>query len=538
MSGTRRVSQHQVAEWSFTSKKRIKDPFNDIELEAVFSGCGKEWRVPAFWAGKSEWRIRFAPPAAGVYRFRTICSDRSDPGLHGREGILEASARSCANPLLKHGPIKVAADRRHFEHADGTPFFWLGDTWWMGFTRRLRWPHDFHALLADRVSKGFSVVQIVAGLYPDMDWHDPRGRNEAGFPYDKGFMRINPAYFDMADRRIRRLVDSGLVPCIVACWGYFLPWMGVEKLKKHWRYLVARWGAYPVVWCLAGEGKMPYYLSTNKDKDAADQLDGWTEIARYVREVDPMRRPLTIHPTDKGREQVKDPALLDFEMLQTGHSGYDSIPNTIGTVIGQCAAKPTMPVLVAEVDYEGFMHGNYDEVQRVAFWGSILSGAGGHTYGANGIWQVNTRNKPYGPSPHGNNWGNRPWDEAMRLPGSRQLGLARALLQRYRWWEFEPHQEWIEPAGGKGNYWMPYAAGIPGQVRVIYSYHLVWCRGLKVKNIEPRVHYRAFFFNPSTGQEHDLGKVKPDPDGNWLAPQQPELRDWLLVLETEAKRRG
>jgi hypothetical protein len=30
--------------------------------------------------------------------------------------------------------------------------------------------------------------------------------------------------------------------------------MGMEKVKKHWRYLIARWSAYPVVWCLAGEG--------------------------------------------------------------------------------------------------------------------------------------------------------------------------------------------------------------------------------------------------------------------------------------------
>ena len=36
-----------------------------------------------------------------------------------------------------------------------------GDTWWMGLTQRLRWPEDFQSLAADRVRKGFSVVQIV-----------------------------------------------------------------------------------------------------------------------------------------------------------------------------------------------------------------------------------------------------------------------------------------------------------------------------------------------------------------------------------------
>jgi hypothetical protein len=68
--------------------------------------------------------------------------------------------------LFKHGPIRVAADRRHFEYADGTPFFWLGDTWWMGLSHRLHFPDEFAQLAADRKAKGFNVIQIVAGLIP------------------------------------------------------------------------------------------------------------------------------------------------------------------------------------------------------------------------------------------------------------------------------------------------------------------------------------------------------------------------------------
>ena len=54
------------------------------------------------------------------------------------------------------------------------PFFWLGDTWWMGLTKRLLWPEGFKLLTADRVKKGFTVIQIVAGLYPDMVPFDSR----------------------------------------------------------------------------------------------------------------------------------------------------------------------------------------------------------------------------------------------------------------------------------------------------------------------------------------------------------------------------
>lgn len=545
MSQSRRGVQYQVSEWCYTSSVRYDDPFNAVEMDVVFEGPGGQWRVPAFWAGDNEWRIRFAPPSPGTWRFESLCTDTANAGLHGLRGTLEVEPYAGDHPLLKHGPLGISQNRRTFEFADGTPFFWLGDTWWMGFTSRLSWPEDFQALAADRTSKGFSVIQIVAGLYPDMPFFDPRGANEAGVAWEKDFARINPAYFDMADLRIQYLVRVGLMPCIVGAWAYFLPRMGVDKVKKHWRNLVARWGAYPVVWCLAGEGKMAWYLSKTPKEDSARQAEGWTEVGRYVRQIDPFHRPITIHPTDKGRDQVLDDTILDFDMLQTGHGGYESIPNTIATVRAEVARVPTMPVLVGEVDYEGIMHGNYDEVQRLAFWGSVLSGTAGHTYGANGIWQVNTREQPYGPSPHGNSYGNRLWDEAARLPGSRQLGLAKSLLMRYPWWRFEPHQEWVDPASSSENYFLAYAAGIPGQVRVIYSYGLVFGATIKhfgaimkVKHLEPAVRYRAFFFHPITGKEFPLGAVKPDAEGTWVVPQQPEVADWIVVLERTGKSKA
>jgi hypothetical protein len=111
----------------------------------------------------------------------------------------------------------------------------------------MRWPEDIQMLAADRIKKGFTVVQIVAGLYPDMPEFDPRGANEAGYPWEKGYSRINPAYFDQADLRIQYLAEVGLVPCIVGCWGYFLPIMGLPKMKQHWRYLSTCGRSIPLI---------------------------------------------------------------------------------------------------------------------------------------------------------------------------------------------------------------------------------------------------------------------------------------------------
>jgi hypothetical protein len=382
----------------------------------------------------------------GIHRFRTVCSDAGDPSLHDVKGEVTIEEYDGANPLYRRGPIRVAADRKHFEHADGTAFFWLGDTWWMGLTKRLQWPGEFETLTRDRVEKGFTVVQIVAGLYPDMPAFDERGANEAGYPWEKDYARINPAYFDEADKRLAHLADNGLAPCIVGAWGYHLPWLGVDKMKKHWRYVIARWGAYPTFWCVAGEGAMPYYMLPAEEKPKAAELQkqGWTEIAKYIREIDAFDRPITIHPTDLSRNQVTESSVLDFEMLQTGHGDRASLANTISCLQRSRAATPTMPTINSEVCYEGILGTCAAEVVRLMTWTSLLRGTAGHTYGANGIWQLNRREKPYGKSPHGGDYGHTPWDEAMKLPGSRQSGLAKKLLERFEWWKFEPNAKWAK----------------------------------------------------------------------------------------------
>ncbi len=423
---------NRVCEISFESHKAYADPFNDVTLDAVVTGPdGGTQVVPAFWAGGQKWRVRYSASRPGTYRYETRCSDAASHDLDGVSGTIRLGPYVGENPLYRHGPIRVAADRRHFEHADGTPFLWLGDTQWMGLCQPLKWPEEFQTLEADRVAKGFNVVQIVAGLYPDMPAFDPRGANEAGFPWERDYARVNPAYFDAADRRIAWLADSGLAPCIVGAWGYHLPWLGMTRMKQHWRNLVARYGAWPVFWCVAGEGTMPYYLSQRRDEESATQKQGWTEVAAYLRSIDPYHHPISIHPADMARNAVTDPAVLDFDMLQTGHSDRASIPNTLRLVRASRAAQPTMPTVNAEVCYEGIMGTCPAAVERFMVWSCFLSGTAGHTYGANGIWQVNRREQPYGNSPFGNNWGTTPWDDAMKLHGSRQTGLARKLLEPF-----------------------------------------------------------------------------------------------------------
>ncbi|MFO7636322.1 MAG: DUF4038 domain-containing protein [Clostridia bacterium] len=537
-----KIESNEVLELCFHAQNPDPDPYNRTGFHAVFQGPeGQPLRIPGFWAGKNKWCLRFASHSQGLYRYETFCSDATDKGLHGHRGTVTVTPARGNTSLCVHGPLQAMGGGHTLSHADGTPFLWLGDTWWMGLTTRLSWPKGFRELLADRVEKGFTVVQMVMGLYPDMEPFDPKGANEAGFPFEHDFTTINPFYFDHADKKISALAEAGLVPCLVACWGFFIKYMGVKAIKKYWEYLIARYGAYPVVWCLAGEAVMPFYLDeafSDKKLHAAyvrRTRRAWTGIAAHVQKHDPYRRVLTIHPTDYGRRMVDDDSLLDMEMLQTGHGGFMSLEPSVSMLEKALRKTPSMPVVNSEVCYEGICGSNHADVQRFLYWSCMLSGSAGYTYGANGIWQLNSREQPYGPSPHGASWGDTPWEEACHLPGSLQIGLAKELLMKYEWWKFKPHPEWVDmPPGKRKSAFRCYSSGIPGKVRVMF---IPFFAGMgwqfTLAGLEPGSLYKAWFFDPLTGDWVDQGTASPDTSGKWTTGKIHKFQDWVVVLEAQ-----
>src|ERR687884_1803920 len=61
--------------------------------------------------------------------------------------------------VFAHGDLRVSGNRRFWVHADGTPFFYLGDTAWEMFHRLTREEADRY--LENRRQKGFTVIQAV-----------------------------------------------------------------------------------------------------------------------------------------------------------------------------------------------------------------------------------------------------------------------------------------------------------------------------------------------------------------------------------------
>ena len=510
------AEQSAVFETSFTSARKYENPFMEVEVDVVFQQGGKQWKVPAFWAGDEKWTVRFAPPLQGKYTYHVECTDKANTGLNGAERILSVTAYTGENPLLKHGPLRVTKDQRHFEHADGTPFLWLGDTWWKGLCKRMTW-EGFQELTADRKKKGFSVVQIVCGTYPDEPGLlKPSWENEGGMPYLKqDFSEMNPKYFEYADRRIQHLVDAGIVPAIVGGWGRAvnLNPIGLPGYKRHFRNLIARYGAYPVIWILGGE--------TDKGQGP------WHELAQYVEAADPFHRLFCNHSSHL-REALEGSAMFDFDMDATGHNSWKTVNDILGKTRQSLKYEPLKPFVSGESCYELHMQENPAYLQRYQFWALMLAGAAGHTYGAAGIWHMATADA------HGNwgGWGGQPydlttWNEGMDFPGSTQLGHAKALLEKLPWQQFEEHPEWV----GKELF----AAGIAGKIRVIYQPNrgvYKW-DGISVKQIEPGT-YSAFYFDPVSGRRYDIGVHTLS--GTWQSPNVPSPQDWVLVMQ--AQQRG
>ncbi len=508
------------------------------------------------------------PPTPGEYTYKLESTDRNNPDLNGHESRVEIAAYEGTDPLLKHGMLRVSSNKRYFEHADGTPFYWLGDTWWTGLSDRLSWD-AFQELTANRKAKGFTVVQIVAGLVPSNEEQapiDPGFHNEGGAVWDPEFKQINPKYFDYADRRIQLLVNAGIAPAIVGAWHQALDQMGVAKMEKHWRYIIARYGAYPVFWVVGGEvydppeeiGRSHPGFEVNGKLVFDLRSPGWSEVARYIRATDPYHHPITVHEIPPPFDiPLKDESLTDFDLFQPSHMGWPSIALEVA-LLNTCRSRTsvTKPEVVGEIGYEGIGGTNLEDFQRSAFWLAMLNGAAGFTYGANPVFEAYTSDKPFQRT----KYTLLTWKEGMNLPGGTEISLGAKLLQQFPWWQFEAHPDWVAPRGTtlleprterngselgtwltgstefpqpsgstwtypggewaakQGNMFLPYAAGVAGKVRVIYDpcFSLFCGTPPTVLGLEEGVRYRAYYWEPTLGVKFDLGVIERPHPGDVL----------------------
>lgn len=141
------ITQHHLwekIEIEFKSQNTYSNPYTDVEIWVDLKGPGFNKRCYGFWDGENNWKVRIMATTPGTWTWESG-SNQKDVGLNKKKGAFAAidwtDAEKLENPL-RRGMIKADAKGHSFEYADGTPMFWLADTWWPCMTNKYFWYED------------------------------------------------------------------------------------------------------------------------------------------------------------------------------------------------------------------------------------------------------------------------------------------------------------------------------------------------------------------------------------------------------------
>ncbi len=439
--------QHGIIELTYRGRDLSKHSVTEsdplVEFTSPSGACRK---VRAFWEGATVWRVRFSPDEIGEWTWRVLndCATSTHRIVTGR---FQCASYQGDNPLYHHGPLRVAAGGRHLEHADGTPFFWLGDTAWNGVIRGD--DANWRRYLQTRARQRFSVIQFVCTDWRG-DMEDPAG--ERACASEDPFL-VNPAFFQRLDRRIAMINEHGLLAAPVALWT-LLPTDAGQRLSEEAAaqlasYIVARYDAYQVCWLLGGDG--PYQKLG---------VDRWKRIGRTAF-LHGHGRLATLHPCGLNwvGEEFRDEPWYSLIGYQSGHGGSDS--DLAWLVRGPPASlwnrPPIKPVINLEPNYEtahAYQSGNAFtdyHVRRAAWWSLLVSPPAGLTYGHDAVWNWNFETGPSEGHGHWHNGAVPPWYTGLETEGIRSMTVLRAIIERLHWTTLTPAPDILSEQQGHRN---------------------------------------------------------------------------------------
>jgi hypothetical protein len=424
------------------------DPICGVELRVdLVHESGACRTADAFWDGGCDWRVRFSPDLTGRWRWQSRCA--GDEGLDGAAGEFDCEEVAGGNPLYERGAIRVADSGRCFEHADGTPFFWLGDTAWNGPLKSTE--DEWETYLANRAGKRFNVIQFVA-----TQWLAAAGDAAGRRAYNGADpLRIDPVFFQRLDRRVDAINRHGMLAAPVLAWAAswnrgaldLNPGTGLAdaQIVALARYIVARYGAHHVAWILAGDA--------DYRDDAAER---WRQIGRAV--FGDGSRLVTMHPGGRiwvANEFAGEP-WYGFNGYQSGHWREESESwITSGAPSTAWRGVRALPHVNLEFCYEAhedfIHHRRFDDshIRRSAWWSVLATPPAGLTYGCHGIWSWEA--EAAHPMNHPNTGIAPAWRDALDLPGSSSMRCLREILERVPWWRLAPCAGFARSAGAFGH---------------------------------------------------------------------------------------
>lgn len=431
--------------------------------------------------------------------------------------------------------LEISKNQRYLQTKDSQPFFWLGDTAWLLFSKLSREEAEFY--LDDRVKKGFNVVQVmvlhelgVQNYYGDLalinenlampnatpgdDWNDPKA-------YD---------YWDHVDFIVDLAESKGLYIAMVPVWGSNLKTgkVTLDNAVQYADWLSKRYGKKSnIIWLNGGDTK------------GNEHLKIWNAIGTTLKRNTPDKL-VTFHPFGRMKSSTwfHGESWLDFNMFQSGHRRYDQEEPEWGHgqdsykyVIEDLALLPKKPTIDGEPAYENIPQGLHDpsepywqtdDVRRYAYW-SVFAGGFGFTYGHNAVMQMH---KPGDTSPA---FGVKEyWKEALDAKGSLQMQFLKKLILSKPFFERIPDQSLI--AGDNGTQYDYQIATRGKDYAFIYVY-----KGQEIEVIMGKIEgaqVKASWYNPRNGESKEIGVYKNKGIQMFNPPGAVEDgNDWVLVLE-------
>jgi hypothetical protein len=348
--------------------------------------------------------------------------------------------------FLRHGPVRVSADRTHLAHADGTPFFFLADTAWNG--PLLSTDADWQTYLDDRAAKGFTAIGFITHAPWSAAAANLEGQTAFTTSRRRGAAVVNPEFFDRIDQRIAAINARGLLAVPVLAWaanfgpsrsmniGHFA---SARELIPFIAFQVDRFARHHLLWTLAGDGVYNRWRARK-----------WKRVARAVfgNAHDPNRAPVTLHPAGQTwpYDTFKDEPWLDLYGYQSSHSEH---PKTLrwlqsGPPAQLWKTRPR-PTINLEPVYEGIAGGangqphGREAVRRAAYWSLLNAPTAGVAYGAHGLW--GWHDKPKEALNHTGLGIGQPWHVAINFPGSTDMAHLAQLFTSIQWWTLQPAPE-------------------------------------------------------------------------------------------------
>jgi len=443
------------------------------------------------------------------------------------------SSDSARLPWEIHGPLKVSPDGHSLQHADGTPFFWLGDTAWALHQNLSR--EDVVRYLDDAAAAGFNVIQLMSvNAWALNDWKNFYGDS----PYlDDSASKLNPPFWKHLGWVIDRAADRGLYVLLV----YGSP----GRVDDHGAVTRTPAEAYAYGNTLGSlyRGKPNLIWSGGIDVNPDDAkrvspmgMSGWHAMAEGVADggngvvkfdgqADWTSTLMTYHPRGGSTSATwfHDAPWLDFNGAQIGWKGA----TLLKTLDADYARKPPKPVVNIEPWYElcTWKTPPVDDWEvRLQAYQTVFAGACGHTYGHHHIWPLDSPGLDYG----------KRWREALTTPGRMQMRYLRKLMESQPQAGRIPlsqfvirHQQTAAPllvteriaaTGGADGSWAFVYTPRGGS----FSVDLSTMQG-------PR--FTAQWFDPRTGEVQSFEKVEGNHRQAFNPPGEPAAgNDWILIL--------